>query len=174
MSSAVNLSPPHQRTAVVFGRDRTRSAPKAQGTRNPTIPAHKWFPLSQSVRPGSGPYRGDGSRLGATFRHLPIQGRGECLGDFLQHFLSASSDNVPRSQSAVGCGPCPEYSVIDSPSRQGPAFPSREGQGGREPVIDTCAAGGVLGFGSNSPDWQGDMVWHGFPASLCLLGHPFD
>ena len=100
--------------------------------------------------------------------------RGVCLGDFLPHFPYALSDSVLRSQSAIGCGPCPEYSGIDSPSRQGHSFPSREGQGGQKPVIDSCAAGGVLGFGSNSPDWQGDMVWHGLPASLCLLGHPFD
>lgn len=174
MLSAVNLSPPLGRTALVSGRDRNRSAPKAQGTGNPTIPAHKWFPLSQSVRPGSGPYRGDGFRLGATFRHLLIQGRGECPGDFLLHFLSASSDNVPRSQSAVGCGPCPNTPV--SIARRGKAlhFPAVKGRGGRAPVIDTCAAGGVLDFGSNSPDWQGDMVWHELPASLCLLGHPFD
>lgn len=105
------------RTVVDSGRDRTRSAPKAQGTGNPTIPAHKWFPLSQSVRPGSGPYRGDGFRLGATFRHLPIQNREECSSDFLMHSLSALSDNVPRSQSVSVCGRCPEFSGIDSPSR---------------------------------------------------------
>ena len=31
---------------IVFGRDRTRSAPKAQNAGNPAIPAHKRFPLS--------------------------------------------------------------------------------------------------------------------------------
>ncbi|MGX0977325.1 hypothetical protein ACSSVY_003058 [Roseovarius sp. MBR-51] len=36
------------------------------------------------------------------------------------------------------------------------------------------AASGVLGLGSGSPDWQDDRVWHGLPAHLCLLGHPFD
>ena len=162
------------RTVVDSGRDRTRSAPKAKGTGNPMIPAHKWFPLSQSVRPGSGPYRGDGFRLGATFRDLPIQGRGEIPGDFLQHFLSASSDNVPRSQSAVGCGPCPECPGIDSPPRQAPATPGRQGQGWQRLVIAVSAAREVLNWGSGCSDGQGDRIWHGLPALLCLLGHPFD
>jgi hypothetical protein len=29
-------------------------------------------------------------------------------------------------------------------------------------------------LGSSKPDWQDDRVWHGLPAPLWLLVHPFD
>lgn len=41
-------------------------------------------------------------------------------------------------------------------------------------VIAVSAAREVLNWGSGFSDGQGDMVWHELPASLCLLGHPFD
>lgn len=46
--------------------------------------------------------------------------------------------------------------------------------GGREAVIDISAANEVRTWGAGSPDGQGDKVWQGLPAPLCLLGHPFD
>ena len=45
---------------------------------------------------------------------------------------------------------------------------------GREAVIDISAASEVLSLGAGNPDGQGDGVWQGLPAHLCLLGHPFD
>ncbi|WP_269770128.1 hypothetical protein [Rhodobacter amnigenus] len=41
-------------------------------------------------------------------------------------------------------------------------------------MIGTSVAKEVLNSESGCPDWQGDMVWHGLPADLWLLGHPFD
>jgi len=41
-------------------------------------------------------------------------------------------------------------------------------------LIAVFAAREVLNWGSDSPDRQGDKYWHGLPAHLCLLGHPFD
>ena len=57
---------------------------------------------------------------------------------------------------------------------QGAATPGRQGQGWQRMVIAVVAAKEVLDWGSGCPDEQCDRVWHGLPAHLCLLGHPFD
>ncbi|WP_333817100.1 hypothetical protein [Tabrizicola sp.] len=41
-------------------------------------------------------------------------------------------------------------------------------------VIAVFVAKEVLNWGAGCPDGQGDRVWLGLPAHLCLLGHPFD
>jgi len=41
-------------------------------------------------------------------------------------------------------------------------------------LIAASVAKEVLNWGSGCPDWSGDRVWHGLPAHLWLLGHPFD
>jgi hypothetical protein len=57
---------------------------------------------------------------------------------------------------------------------QGAATPGRLEQGWQRLVIAVVVASEVLNWGSGFSDGQGDRVWHGLPAHLWLLGHPFD
>ena len=92
----------------------------------------------------------------------------------IRHFRQFAERQCLEIEISHRCGPSPECPGIDTPSRQGPATPAKQGLRWRQWMIVNFAARGVLGLGSGSPDWQGDRVWHGLPAYLCLLGHPFD
>lgn len=78
----------------------------------------------------SSPYRDDGFHLGAGFHLLPILKGGNRLCDVLLRFLQFAERQCLEIVINHWAVPGPGCSGIDSPSWQGPAFPSREGQGG--------------------------------------------
>ena len=95
------------------------------------------------------------------------------LAAFFRIFCRALGDNVPRSKSAVGA-----VRVLNIPvsiACLGKALHSPAGKGSGARAGDShFGRWWGAGLWVKQSDWQGDMVWHGLPASLCLLGHPFD
>lgn len=80
---------------------------------------------------------GERFHLGADFRFLTILARGDRLGDVLLQLLQLAERQCLDIEISRWCGPCPRFPSIDIPSWQSPAFPGREGQGGRMLVLAT-------------------------------------
>ncbi len=86
--------------------------------------------------------------LFTTFTGI-MQGKGVSVVSFL---------NIPVSIACLG-------KALHSPAGKGSGARAGDSHFGRW---------WGAGLWVKQSDWQGDMVWHGLPASLCLLGHPFD
>jgi hypothetical protein len=66
---------------------------------------------------------------GAGFFLPTILDCGNRLGDVLLHYLQLGERQYLEIESSGWCGPCPGFPGIDNPSRWGPGFPGRRGQG---------------------------------------------
>ena len=88
-------------------------------------------------------------------------------------FFGSLSDRTSRSKAAVDA-----VRVLDFPvsiSHRGGALHFLAGKGSATRAGDShFGRWGGAGLWVKQSDWQGVIVWHGLPVSLCLLGHPFD